>query len=139
MALEALHAAGQPPRVVRLAAAVLVDAVDGGAAAAAAQASAQLWRRGLAQLLGCTMLAAARQGRADAAARVSCAALGQGQGAMVAGVAAEGVVQGGAEEAAHLTSQLAMLCNYGAAAIQVGGRRRARWRPRLPHAARGKR
>lgn len=136
-ALEALHvhAAGQPQsqRVASLAAAVLVDAVDGVAEAAAAQASAQLWRRGLAQLLGRTVLAAARQGWADAAARVWRAALGQGQGALVAGVAAEVVVQGGAEEAAHLITR-----NLTTPAVDRHHRRRRHSRarpppPRLPH------
>ena len=119
-ALEALAAAsGQQDRVARVAAAVMVDAVDGGAAAAVAAANAQLWGCGLTPLLRDTMACAARQGWADAAAKVSRQALQQGHGGMVADVAAALIVEGAVEESAQLAAHLAMAANFSSAAIQA--------------------
>lgn len=120
-ALEALVAASgqQQARVVRVAAAVMVDAVDGGAAAAVAEANAQLWGCGLTPLLRDAMACAARQGWADAAAKVSRQALDQGHSRMVADVAAALIVEGAVQEAAELAAQLAMAANFSSAAIQA--------------------
>ena len=121
-AMEALAAASrQHPSVARLAATVLVDAVDGGAASAMAAANAALWACGLTPLLRDVSVAAARQGRADAAAKVCRQALEQGQGQMVADMSAAVVLEGAVEEAGLLAASLAMQASFSPAAIQVGG------------------
>lgn len=97
----------------------MVDAVDGGAAAAVAEADAQLWGCGLTPLLRDVMACAARQGWADAAAKVSRHALDQGHSRMVADVAAALMVEGAVQEAAELAAQLAMAANFSSAAIQA--------------------
>lgn len=109
-ALQALHAAGQPLHVARVAAAAAAAAVDSGARSAAAAVAAcnvLLWRGGAIPLLRDVQVALARQGRADAAAAANWHALQRGEGGMVAGVSAAVLRSSSAREVAELAAELA--------------------------------
>lgn len=118
-ALEALCTAGQSQRVARVAAAVLVDAADGGAAEAMAQAVALMWQHAQTALLCDMALAAMGQGWTDAAAQVMCGALQQGSSDAAAGVLAAVVARGAAAAAAQLAARVAMAFNFSPAATEV--------------------